>query len=282
MKLSFDGITLGQTKNYGISDIQGLSGDLRNINIEIPDSDFSRNITDRLEPKVRTFSGVLVGDDAEDFRERKRAIANRLRNTYTFTLEDSYQQNGVYTAFETYEFTGKIITIDPNRNFNNTHANYILQIMCGDPLFYKASGTTGEIAILPDQGIHVPVYLPAQFTLADNSFTVTNNGGVNGHLDITLNGAGNVWNILNNSTGLSYTLNYSIADGDFVTINPRPSQAINTVDSAGNSLEEYVLGTYDTFLIGAGESVTYNITVNSGLTASSTVEYGFREPFIAI
>src|SRR5690554_1888511 len=100
MRLIFDGITLGQAKNYGISLVEGLSGDLRNINIEIPDSDFTRNITNRLNPKIRTFSGVLVGDDAEDFRERKRQLVNKLRQNYTFTLEDRYQDGGGYTVFE--------------------------------------------------------------------------------------------------------------------------------------------------------------------------------------
>lgn len=282
MRLIFDGITLGQAKNYGISLIEGLSGDLRNINIEIPDSDFTRNITNRLNPKIRTFSGVLVGDDAEDFRERKRQLVNKLRQNYTFTLEDRYQDGGGYTIFETYEFEGTIITIDPNRNFSNTFSRYVLQIQCADPFLYKASATSGEISLTAAEGIHLPVYLPAHFGDSSNTFMITNSGETAGYVDVVLTGGGNVWTVNNNTTGLSYVLNRSIADSDYVTINPRPSQPINTTDSSDNSLEAFVIGSYDTFKIEASQTATFTVDVNSGITDNSSVSFTFREPFIGI
>lgn len=284
MRLTFDNLTLGHTKNYGISSIQGLSGELRNINVEIPQSDYSRNITDRLEPgKVRTFSGVLVGDNAEDFRARKRELVNKLRKTYTFTLEDVYSDggNGLQT-YNTYEFEGKIITINTDSRFRNISSRYVLQIQCPDPLIYSTNKVTGSIQIQEPTGIHVPVYIPAQFGTITHTFNVKNTGLVGGYMSLTLVGGGSTYAVDNLTTGLQYVLNTTLQPNEEVYVDPRPSQEVNTIDEDGVSLESQVTGGYDTFFIEAGETHTFQATVLFNQDATTEIQYSFRAPFIGI
>lgn len=103
MKLQWDNFTLGGGPNFFLDgELTGLSGQLQNIVINIPRTDYTKNVDDFLTPKLFFFTGTLIGDDPEDYREKKREFANELRKEFTFTLiDDIVRGESWYTPVDT-------------------------------------------------------------------------------------------------------------------------------------------------------------------------------------
>lgn len=89
MKIKFDDIQLGGGPFYLDENFnRSFGGETDNVNINIPRTDYTKNVADYLKPKIRAFSGTLVGNNTKHFRDLKRDFVNKLRTETTFTIVD--------------------------------------------------------------------------------------------------------------------------------------------------------------------------------------------------
>lgn len=94
MRLSWPNYTLGGGPNWYLDgEDESLSNILNNIVIDIPRTDYTKNASNFMQPKLFNFGGWLIGDNPKDFRDRKRAFANELRKDQTFTLVDNVRHS---------------------------------------------------------------------------------------------------------------------------------------------------------------------------------------------
>lgn len=225
MKLLFDNIVLGKGSPYLLGQkVKGLSGNLDTTKIKIPRSDFSRHISSYLGDRVRVFSGWIVASDLADLRTKKRALINRLRNDYEFTLIDDYvDNNGNTQIFATYTFNGRLdeVECDEERWIQNK-VPYKILISSEDPHLYSEVGYEETSNIKP-KGFIFPLTFPFVFTGSDNTIIIDNDGGVPIFPTIKLHGQFTNVEIVHyeaQTTNKSFTYTGFVSASDEVIITP--------------------------------------------------------------
>ncbi len=279
MKLSFSDITLGGGPNYFLTDWKGLDGSLDNNIIKIPRSDYSRNISDYLGIKSRTFKGTLVGNDADDFRDRKIGLINLLRQDFTFTLIDDYKNSdGSTTIYNTYQFDGKITSFEANAAMRSNLSEYLLQIACPDPLIYSSTLQTFTSKIhMP--GFVFPFIFPFIFSGRDNQITVTN-VGVTVYPTITITGPLTNLTIKNERSGEVFTYTDTLISTDQLVITPVTSDPIK-IRKNGVSVLSLCNANWNTFLLEPGDTtLTFFLDSGEGPTTQAVLTY--RDAYIGI
>ncbi len=283
MKLTFNSIVIGGGANYFlISSDKGLNPDLDNVMVKIPRTDYGKSVTDHLALKLRSFDCMLVGDDAEDYRDKKRALKNFVRNSYTFQLDDETRQtNGSFTTYASYEFTGKIVAVDFTKEFVS-HGNFMIQIACDDPFLYLLPAESDSITITTS-GTVFPLVFPLVFSGVDNSLIVTNSGGVPVYPTITITGPGTEFVIINEDSDLDnkqFIYSATLLLGETLIITPVPNDPIK-VRKNGVSVIQYSNSNFEALKLGLGES-TLTFIVGSNNTAATSATVSFKSPFIGI
>ena len=284
MKLTFNGITLGAGPRYYLDRrIIGLDGDLQNINERVPRTDFSRNIADYLKPKVRTFSGTLIGTDQDDFRTQKRVLTNLLRQEFTFTLVDDYKDaDGTVTTFATYTFDGKLISVKANDNDpNSNRTTYLVQILSENPVL-NLEPAISETADISESGFVFPLIFPFVFSSNTNVITVTNSGLVDAWPTITLTGPFTNLTIVAEDSQLvnnQFKYNGTVVDGSVLTLVPAPNNAVKAfvdgVPAVANTNSNW-----EALKVQPGVN-NFSFFADSGIGANTGVTFEFNSAFIA-
>lgn len=286
MKLTIGdtGITLGGGPNYFLnSEWPGMDPSLNNITTIIPRTDFSKNIDDFIEPKIRTFSGKLIGDDPKDFRTRKRELASLIRTPQTFTLVDDFDDGAGFTTFETYTFTGKIIAVETNNDLRSTLSNYVISIFCEDPTLFLTPGIDVNLG-LAVAGFTFPLIFPFIFAGGDNSVTVTNTGLVTVFPTITVTGgAADLTIVVGTATTTNQTFTYSqsIPSGEDIVITPIPNDPVKIRDQNGASAIAFTNNNFEALAINPGDN-TFSFFSTSGIDSNSNVNIKFNSGFVGI
>ncbi|MFX1499344.1 MAG: hypothetical protein ACFFDH_00105 [Promethearchaeota archaeon] len=287
MRLLFDGLTLGNGPNYYLnSDLSpALDGSLDNITINVPRTDFTKDIDDFLSERIRAFTGTIVGNDQDDFRQKKRALANRLRQTFTFTLEDDYlDTDGSETIFDTYEFTGKIIDFTVNPGWISNKSNFILQIYCEDPNLYLLP-EVNETLDITTPGFAFPLVFPFVFSGGTtNTITVINEGLVQVYPTITINGPlTNLTIVMNNDifTNEQFVYTNTIVDGDSIVITPIPTDPIKVRDQDGDSVLRFTNSNFKAVTLQPGDNVL-SFLADADIGENTSANIRFKSAFIAI
>lgn len=284
MKLIFDGVTLGGGSNYFLDDAtKGLSGELNNVTLKIPRTDFSKNIADFLQPKIRVFTGTIVGDDVEDFRAKKRSFVNKLRQIYTFTLQDDYTNaDGTTTIYEEYEFAGKIVEFDCNLELRSNMGRFRLQIFCEDPLLYLTTAVT-DTSNIKQRGFTFPLVFPFVFTGRDNVLEVDNTGEVDVYPTITIHGAGTNFEIINESseeTNKVFTFTGTLNNIQELVLTPIITDPIKArLD--GISVIQYTNNNFEALRLKPGAN-TLTFFLESGEDSFTEATISFKPAFIGI
>ena len=285
MKLAFNSITLGGGLPYFLDDkTKGLSGELNNISIKIPRTDYSKNIADYLDPKIRVFTGTFVGSDQEDFRSKKRDLVNMLRKSFLFTLTDDYVNNdGSTTVHETYEFTGKIIDFDCNLELRSNMGRYRLQVFCEDPLLYLTTPVTDECEVKP-RGFTFPLFFPFVFTGRDNVMILDNTGEVDVYPTITIHGGGRNFEIVNETSDLSnkvFRYNASLNGIQELVLTPNVTEAVKA-RVGGISVVRNTNSNWEALKLKPGQNVLTFFLEEGTATAETLASISFKPAFLGI
>lgn len=279
MKLSFSSITLGGGPNYFLTDWKGLDGDLDNVIIKIPRTDYSREISDYLSTKIRTFTGTLLGNSANDFRTKKLNLVNLLRQDFTFTLVDDYKNSdGSITVFGTYQFNGKIISFDANQGMRSNLSEYTLQIVSEDPMIYSSTLNTFTSKIHMS-GFIFPLVFPLLFASTDNQMSI-NNTNTAVYPTITITGPLTNLTVKNETTGEFFTYTGTLTSTDQLVITPIIPDPIK-IRKNGVSVLSSCNANWDTFLLSPGVTVL-TFLLDSGEDTTTSAVLTYRDAYIGI
>jgi hypothetical protein len=280
MKLLFDDLIIGGGPHYYLEDDpRGLDGKIDNVQIRIPRSDFMKDIDDFLEPKIRTFSGTIIGDDEDDYRERRRKFVNYIRQTFSFTLIDDYSPNSQSDVqFEKYEFDGKIIEIRIKKSRSNM-CEFTMKIFSEDPRLYLATPITKSLSI-EIAGFTFPITFPFIFSGVNNSIELSNNGLTTAYPTYTITGGASDVVIVNGNNE-QFLYNESIPTGAQIFIDTSPTDPIKVRDADGNSLVQNTNSNFKALELEPGLN-SLAIFAGSDIDSSTLLEISYKQPFLGI
>jgi hypothetical protein len=279
MKFSFDGITIdgfGATQ-YHLTDFAGFDTEVDNIMVRVPRSDYSTYVSDFADTKIRTLTFELLEVDQTQFRTIKRAMMNRITVPLTFTITDDYKDsNNTLQTFATYEFQGKIISVQDRHNYAQNKSIMQLQIASEDP----------TISILPESDSTLSITLgafgfpfgfPFGFVGAENILTVNNTGDVPVFPTITLVGPGVNWSI-NVTTAIQedklFTYSATLLAGERAIITPFPWDPVK-IRKNGVSVVSDTNFNFDPLVLNPGIN-TLVFQVESSVSAATEANITFK------
>lgn len=283
MTLSFGGITIGGGPYYYLDrNMEGLDGSVEHVDIKVPRTDYSTDVSNYLAPKIRKFTGVIAGSNRADMRTKKRALANMLRNEYTFTLTDSYMESGAMTTFAEYEFTGKIIDFQVNDDFHADYSRFMIQIFCEDPFLYSTTAVTDTCEV-HTRGFYFPLIFPFVFTGRDNVMTVNNTGLVDVYPTITIHGSGYNFEIINETydgDDKVFKYNGTLNSVQELVLTPTPTDPIKARVS-GVSVIGLTNSNFEALVIKPGSN-TLTFFLESGEDSFTEASISFKPAWVGI
>jgi hypothetical protein len=258
MKISFGSYILGGGSNWYLKpDFKGLEAKIDNVAVRVPRTDYIRNITHYADNHLKAFSGRIVGNNVSNLRLLKRNLANEIGNTYTFTItDDIINADGTTTVYETYEITGKIIDVTVNDDFRTNTSLWGIQIYCEDPFFYLTTAVTDDCDIEP-RGFTFPLIFPFVFSGRDNVMTLTNSGAIEIYPTITIHGALNNLEIVNETSSLTdkiFKYNSFLTESNVLVLTPKPNDPIKARKD-GVSVIQYTNSNWDALKLKVGVNV---------------------------
>lgn len=286
MKLIFSDITIGGGPNWFLEAWKGVEDvEVEDIFNAVPRSDYTESISDYLPRKIRSFDIRLVGNDVLDFRDKKRMIMNKIRQSFVFTLvDDIVNADRSVATYEVYEFSGKIISIKPYSESRSNTCGIQIQIACDDPFLYLPNFISKSVQV-SQAGFIFPMIFPLVFSSSSSNIVLDNTGEATVYPEITITGPGSNFTIINETTDPSlidkyFTYTGSLTAGDELVISSNPKNPIK-VRRNGVVADAQTNFNFDALKLIKGIN-SFTFLVGSGQTAATIATLEFKPAFNSI
>jgi hypothetical protein len=287
-KFEFDTIVISSVSSdsYNIVDDSGFAPAYKANFESIPRSDNRNLISAFATPAVRTIQLLMRGSERNDFIDKVSELYSYVNTSQTFKLYVEKFTAGVGTSRISLQFDGYISSISRinEQPYEIDFGYFEIRIESNSRLLQSQTLETETVNITP-AGFVFPFVFPFVFSGATNSITINNTGSAPLYPIFTLDGSGNVYDILTDSDHVSnqlFSYNNAIADGDYVVITPSADDNSKVLDQDGTSRLSSTNFNFEALVVPAGETVTFTMNVGSDLNANTALTIDYRLQYLGI
>lgn len=273
--IEYNGLKLGEVDSgYGISQLKGFTAPpISTSEQQKTEAQGSNIYAQKYDSRVMTFKVEVMGVTVQEYLDRAREFIRK----YKINIDDFLvvtMWNGDIRKIKAKVTDGPEATYDPDNISMNV---FKLELTAENPFFLDNS-TKQYSTGLPVKG-GFPLPAPVPFPLGaptGGKFTIENNGDENSYAEFRIFGPCVNPTVRNATTGKSFQILATIADGDYVEIY-RDQQGVFVYLNGATNYRRFLKG--DLFEIVLGNNlIKWNA---STYEANALLEAEFSDPFLS-
>lgn len=273
--ITYNGLNLNFDNGLLVQRMDGVDGlPIRTSSQSLTAQDGGNIWKQQYDMRTIGLEGTVRGTDATDYFENKRALVQAF-SIVPNALELSITK---WDALTKTIYAKTIVTPQIIENSGeNTIARWRVEMLCESPFFQDGTEQTLQLTPSAESGYPVATNLPnpvGQLT-GTNTGSITNGGDVEGYAEFVISGAISNPTITNLTTGESFTINRTIASGDYVRVKQTTQGLSVSLNDSTSILSDF---DGDFFDLPVGSNT---IRLTSG-SSTGTLDVFFKNLYISL